>query len=29
MPAASEEQTGDVIKGIGASAGQVTAPHEY
>src|SRR4029453_17637162 len=25
MPAASEEQTGDVIKGIGASAGQVTA----
>jgi rifampicin phosphotransferase len=25
MPAASEKQTGDVIKGIGASAGQVTA----
>jgi phosphohistidine swiveling domain-containing protein len=25
MPAASEEQSGDVIKGIGASAGQVTA----
>jgi pyruvate,water dikinase len=25
MPAASEDQTGDVIKGIGASAGQVTA----
>ena len=26
MPAASEEQTGDVIKGLGGSAGQVTAP---
>jgi rifampicin phosphotransferase len=26
MPAASEEQTGDTIKGIGASAGTVTAP---
>jgi phosphohistidine swiveling domain-containing protein len=26
MPAASEEQTGDVIKGIGGSAGTVTAP---
>ena len=26
MPAASEEQTGDVIKGIGGSAGIVTAP---
>jgi pyruvate,water dikinase len=25
MPAVSEDQTGDVIKGIGASAGQVTA----
>jgi rifampicin phosphotransferase len=25
MPAASEEQTGDVIKGLGGSAGQVTA----
>ena len=25
MPAASAEQTGDVIKGIGASTGQVTA----
>src|SRR5215211_5227284 len=25
MPAASEEQTGDVIKGVGASGGQVTA----
>ena len=26
MPAASEEQTGDVIKGIGGSAGSITAP---
>jgi pyruvate,water dikinase len=26
MPAVSEEQTGDTIKGVGASAGQVTAP---
>jgi phosphoenolpyruvate synthase/pyruvate phosphate dikinase len=26
MPAASEEQTGDVIKGIGGSMGTVTAP---
>ena len=26
MPAASEEQTGDVIKGVSGSAGQVTAP---
>src|SRR5215208_2573222 len=26
MPAVSEEQTGDTIKGIAASAGQVTAP---
>jgi phosphohistidine swiveling domain-containing protein len=26
MPAASEEQTGPTIKGVGASAGQVTAP---
>jgi pyruvate,water dikinase len=26
MPAASEEQTGAVIKGMGASGGQVTAP---
>ena len=26
MPAASEEQTGDTIKGIAASGGQVTAP---
>jgi rifampicin phosphotransferase len=26
MPAASEEQTGDTLKGVGASAGQVTAP---
>lgn len=26
MPAASEEQTGDTIRGVGASAGQVTAP---
>jgi rifampicin phosphotransferase len=26
MPARSEDQTGDAIKGVGASAGQVTAP---
>jgi phosphohistidine swiveling domain-containing protein len=26
MPARSEEQTGDTIKGVGASGGQVTAP---
>jgi phosphohistidine swiveling domain-containing protein len=26
MPAASEEQTGDTIKGVGASSGEVTAP---
>jgi phosphoenolpyruvate synthase/pyruvate phosphate dikinase len=26
MPAASEEQTGDTIKGVAASGGQVTAP---
>jgi phosphohistidine swiveling domain-containing protein len=26
MPAVSEEQTGDTIKGVGASAGQVTGP---
>src|SRR5215210_1939341 len=26
MPAASEDQTGDTIKGIAASGGQVTAP---
>jgi rifampicin phosphotransferase len=26
MPAASEEQTGDLIKGTGASAGSITAP---
>jgi rifampicin phosphotransferase len=26
MPAASEEQSGDTIKGVGASGGQVTAP---
>jgi pyruvate,water dikinase len=26
MPAASEEQTGDLIKGVGASAGTITAP---
>jgi len=26
MPAVSEEQTGDTIKGVAASAGQVTAP---
>src|SRR5215203_1705683 len=26
MPAGSEDQTGDTIKGVGASAGQVTAP---
>ena len=26
MPAASEEQTGDLIKGTGASAGKITAP---
>jgi phosphohistidine swiveling domain-containing protein len=26
MPAGSEEQTGDTIKGVGASAGEVTAP---
>lgn len=26
MPAASEEQTGDTIKGVAASGGQITAP---
>src|SRR3712207_7486974 len=26
MPAASEEQTGDTIKGVAASAGHITAP---
>ena len=26
MPVSAEEQTGDIIKGVGASPGQVTAP---